>query len=108
MVTFWISSNGHADSLGVKKQVGQKWPFPVVKGLKKKKSNRDSNPWTQALKISSNLIFFLFLEDEENDDDDEENPRNVALQLLDTIAIKLPNTEVLPVILNFATQAAQG
>ena len=55
-----------------------------------------------------NILFFLFLEDEENDDDDEENPRNVALQLLDTIAIKLPNTEVLPVILNFATQAAQG
>ena len=53
------------------------------------------------------MLSFI-LEDEENDDDDEENPRNVALQLLDTIAIKLPNTEVLPVILNFATQAAQG
>ena len=59
------------------------------------------------MKLLKHLIF-LFLEDEENDDDDEENPRNVALQLLDTIAIKLPNTEVLPVILNFATQAAQG
>ena len=34
LVTFWILCNGHADSLGVKKQVGQKWPFPVVKGLK--------------------------------------------------------------------------
>ena len=33
LVTFWILFNGHADSLGVKKQVGQKWPFPVVKGL---------------------------------------------------------------------------
>ena len=33
-MTFWILCNGHADSLGVKKQVGQKWPVPVVKGLK--------------------------------------------------------------------------
>ena len=56
------------------------------------------------------LTFPALMDDEEddNEDDDEENPRNVALQLLDTIAIKLPNTEVLPVILNFATQAAQG
>ena len=35
LVTFWILCNGHADSLGVKKQVGQKWPFPVVKGLRR-------------------------------------------------------------------------
>ena len=33
LVTFRILCNGHADSLRVKKQVGQKWPFPVVKGL---------------------------------------------------------------------------
>ena len=33
LVTFGILCYGHADSLGVKKQVGQKWPFPVVKGL---------------------------------------------------------------------------
>ena len=34
VVTFWILCNGHADSLGVKKQVDPKDPFPVVKGLK--------------------------------------------------------------------------
>ena len=37
LMTFWISCNGHADSLGVKKQVDQKWSIPVVKGLKRKK-----------------------------------------------------------------------
>ena len=34
LVTVWILCNGHADSLGVKKQVDQKWSIPVVKGLR--------------------------------------------------------------------------
>ena len=38
----------------------------------------------------------------------EESPRNTALQLLDTIAFELPNTEVMPVVLGFAQSAAAG
>ena len=33
-MTFWIFCNGHADSLGIKKQLAQKWSIPVVKGFK--------------------------------------------------------------------------
>ena len=71
------------------------------KSIKKKKLTKD-------LMV---ICFPILMEDEEeedNDDDDEDTPRNVALQLLDTISIKLPNTEVLGVVLEFATQAAQG
>ena len=47
------------------------------------------------------LCFPILIEDtdEDDEDDEEECPRSSALQLLDTISIKLPNTEVLPVIL---------
>jgi len=55
------------------------------------------------------ICFPILMESDEDDEDDEEDtPRNVALQLLDTISIKLPNTEVLGVVLEFATRAAQG
>ena len=56
------------------------------------------------------LCFPILIEDadEDDEDDEEECPRSSALQLLDTISIKLPNTEVLPVILGFAQTAAQG
>jgi len=56
------------------------------------------------------LCFPILIEDtdEDDEDDEEECPRSSALQLLDTISIKLPNTEVLPVILTFAQTAANG
>ena len=31
-------------------------------------------------------------DEDDDEDDDEDTPRNVALQLLDTISIKLPNS----------------
>lgn len=56
------------------------------------------------------LCFPILVEDcdEDDEDDEEESPRNTALQLLDTIALKLPNTEVMPVVLGFAQSAAAG
>lgn len=55
------------------------------------------------------LAFPVLMEDEDDEEDEEEDsPRSIALQLLDTISIKLPNTEVLGVILEFASRAAKG
>ncbi|CBY35242.1 unnamed protein product [Oikopleura dioica] len=69
------------------------------KFVKKKKMTQDL----------MHLCFPILMEDEEDEDDDEEDtPRSIALQLLDTISIKLPNTEVLGVIMEFATRASQG
>lgn len=69
------------------------------KFVKKKKMTQDL----------MHLCFSILMEDEEDEDDDEEDtPRSIALQLLDTISIKLPNTEVLGVIMEFATRASQG
>ena len=69
------------------------------KFVKKKKMTQDL----------MHLCFPILMEDEEDEDDEEEDtPRSIALQLLDTISIKLPNTEVLGVIMEFATRASQG
>ncbi|CAG5098758.1 Oidioi.mRNA.OKI2018_I69.XSR.g15949.t1.cds [Oikopleura dioica] len=69
------------------------------KFIKKKKMTQDL----------MHLCFPILMEDEEDEDDEEEDtPRSIALQLLDTISIKLPNTEVLGVIMEFATRASQG
>ena len=59
------------------------------KSIKKKKMTKDLMM----------ICWPILMEDDEDEeeDDDEDTPRTVALQLLDTISIKLPNTEVLKV-----------
>ena len=64
-------------------------------------------------KMTSSIIelcFPILVEEVDDDieDDDEESPRSTALQLLDVISISLPSSDVLPVILQFAEQTANG
>lgn len=79
----------------------------IIQAVTSKSKSIKKNKMTKDLMT---ICFPILMENEEDedDDDDDDTPRNVALQLLDTISIKMPNTEVLGVILEFAQQAAQG